>query len=178
MGQQVGGRTFVRTTAFKRKQDTPLGLLCDQIRCKGDLYGGGAVVNRFLTDRWTIVPEYALTHTGDPFGLRHEHEVKVGTFYVHPRGYSFSIQEDYFHQRGVSRGIQGFFLPAIVDTPVAASVFTTNVSFSYELPRKRGLLSLSVTNLTDRRYAFLADPLALDPRTPKLRAMLSMRVNF
>lgn len=172
--QEVGKHTFVRTTAFKRNRTTPVGSLCALFQCQGELYGGAMVLDRILTDQWTMVSNYSLSHANELFSVHHDHDMSIGIFCVDPHGYSFNIQEEYFHQRGFLKGIPGL----TDDVPVASAVFTTNVSFSYEFPRKRGLLSINVTNLLDRRYAFLADPLALDARVPKRQAALALQVNF
>jgi len=157
----------VRTTAFKRKQVLPIGELCDFLSCNNDFYGGGIVLNRMLTERWTFVPEYTFAHATDLFGLRHDHQGTLATYYVHPSGMSFKLREQYLHQRGQTS-----------DAASDVSVFTTSGSISYELPRKRGVLSLAFSNLTDRRYAFLADPLALGARVPRRQANLSLLVYF
>ena len=165
--QRLGRSTFVRTTAFKRKQVIPLAELCDFVSCNNDFYGGGIVLNQMLTDRWTFVPEYTVAHVTDIFGLRHDHEGSLATYYVHPSGITIRLREQYLHQRG-----QTF------DADSDVSVFTTGGAISYELPGKRGLLSLAFSNLTDRRYAFLADPLALGARVPRRQANLSLQVYF
>lgn len=171
--QEIGRSTFVRTTAFRRLESTPAGALCALVACRGQSDGGAVVLNRMLTDRWSFVSDFASTYATDPFSLRHEYDGTVGTYYVHPRGYSFSIREEYFRQRGLSRGVPGL----TADVPVAPGAFLTDAAVSYQFPRKHGLLSLSVTNLTGRRYAFLADPLALDQRIPRRQVALSLLVN-
>lgn len=165
--QPFGSRTFFRAMAFTRERLLAFGGFCDVVECQGRTTGGQAVLNQFLTDRWTVVPEYSQTRTSDYAGFRHDREINIGTFFVHPSGFSFGVTENHLHQRGYTG-----------ETPVDLSVFTTNASFSYELPNKRGLLSLTASNLTGRRYAFLADPLALDSRVPKRQATLSVRVYF
>jgi hypothetical protein len=86
---------------------------------------------------------------------------------VHPSGITLKLREQYLHQRGQTLG-----------GAADVSVFTTGGSISYELPHKRGLVSLAFSNLTDRRYAFLADPLALGARVPRRQANLSLQVYF
>ncbi len=165
--QRFGGRTFLRTLAYTRESETPLGSLCDLVNCAGRFHGARVVLNQFLTGRWTFVPEYSLTSARDLFGERRDHEAVAGLFYVSPRGFAFSMREHYFNQHGLT-----------VDAANDTSVFTTNAAFSYELPRRRGQLSLVVNNLTDRRYRYLADPLVLDPRVPRRQVTFIMRVNM
>jgi outer membrane receptor protein involved in Fe transport len=133
----------------------------------GNLYGASVTFNQFLTERWTLVPSYSLTHSSDTFGIRHDHEANLGFFYIHPRGIFVGVQGNYLNQHGIYIG-----------SPMSVSVFTTNVSLSYEFPRKIGLVSVRVNNLTDRRYSFLVDPLALDQRIPKRQILVLLRLNF
>ncbi len=165
--QRIGVNTFVRTTAFKRRQEIPLFELCEFVSCSNDFYGGGIVLDQMLTERWTVVPEYTVAHVTDLFGLRHDHEGTLATYYVHPSGVTLKLSEQYLHQRGQTQS-----------APSDVSVFTTGGSISYELPHKRGLLSLAASNLTDRRYTFLADPLSLDTRVPRRQVNLSLQVYF
>jgi tetratricopeptide (TPR) repeat protein/ferric-dicitrate binding protein FerR (iron transport regulator) len=170
--QRFAGRSFLRTTAYKRDRTIPtLGTLPSgdqgQVNFYGSQYGAEVTFNQFITERWTVVPAYSLTHDNDTFGIRHDHEANLGFFYVHPRGIFAGVQENYLNQHGVFN-----------NSPTSVGVFTTNVSLSYEFPRKLGLVSVRVNNLTDRRYSFLVDPLALDPRIPKRQVLVLLRFNF
>jgi len=170
--QRFSNRSFLRTTAFKRDRATPtLDTLpsgdIGRVDVCGDFYGAGTSFSHFLSERWTVVPDYALTHSRDFYGVRHDHEANLGLFYIHPRGFTIGVKENYLNQHGL-----------LGAEPTSVSVFTTNVSFSYEFPRKIGLLSLVVNNLTDRHYSYLADPLALDPRIPKRQIRALMRFYF
>ncbi|MEE8348854.1 MAG: TonB-dependent receptor [Acidobacteriota bacterium] len=159
-----GGKTFFRTLAFWRDRTIPLGQSEDAMDFEGDFYGGLFVLNQFVTDRLTFVTNYAITHDDNFFGLRHDHDVSLALLYIHPRGMTFRVEEEYLNQ---SR----FF--GVQDT---TEVWTTNLSLSYEMPQKLGLATLEVRNLLDRRYDFLADPLVLDPRVP--RRQLKFRLDF
>ena len=141
--------------------------LCGLVNCSGASHGGGVIVNRFLTSRWTLVPQYSLTHATDLFSSRQDHEGVLGAFYVHPAGWAFSIRQHYFHQSGRTG-----------DSATETSVFTTNATWGYNLPARRGQISLVANNITDRRYVFLADPLSLDSRVPRRQLSVIMRVNF
>lgn len=159
-----GGKTFVRTVTFWKDRTIPLGQGDDAMDFEGDIYGGRFVLNQFVTDRLTFVADYAMTHDANFFGLRHDHDLRVALFYIHPRGVSFRIEEEYLDQ---SR----FF--GVQDT---TNVWTTNANLSFEMPQKLGVASFAVQNLFDRRYNFMADPLALDPRVP--RRQLKFRLDF
>src|SRR4029079_9963505 len=131
--QPSGRNAFVRTTAFTRTQAIPLAELCAFVSCDNESYGGGIVLNQILNERWTFVPEYTIAHVTDIFGLRHDHEGSLATYYVHPSGMSLKLKEESLRQRGQT-----------LDAGSDVSVFTTSGSISYELPHKRGLLSLAV----------------------------------
>lgn len=170
--QHFGKRTFLRATGFKRDRTIPtLGTLPSGepaiVDFYGDFYGSTITLNQFITGRWTVVPEYDLTHAKDTFGIRHDHEGSVGMNYIHPRGLSLGVKENYLNQHGLL-GLE----------PTSVSVYTTDVSFSYEFPHKRALFTFKVANLFDERYSYLADPLALDSRIPKRQIFALMRFNF
>lgn len=170
--QRFSNKAFLRTWAFKRDRTIPtLGTTAagDPIieDFYGDFYGSTITLNQFITERWTIVPEYSLTHAMDTFGIRHDHEGSVAMYYVHPRGYSIGVKENYLHQHGL-----------LGPDPTSVIARTTDASVSYEFPRKRALFQLAVTNLTGRRYSYLADPLALDPRVPRRQFIALLRFNF
>ncbi len=170
--QKFGTRAFLRASAFQRERTYPVSVTLDngdlgREEAFGTFYGGAITLNQFLTGKWTFVPEYSINHSEDIYGVRHDHEGILGTYYIDPRGFSFGLQENYLNQHGISG-----------TTPVVVGVWTTNASFSYEFPRKRGLFSIQATNLTDRRYSYLADPLALDPRIPRLQIKALLRINF
>jgi tetratricopeptide (TPR) repeat protein len=159
-----GGKTFIRTLAFWKDRTVPLGGSGNSMDFEGNVYGGLFVLNQFVTDRLTFVTDYSITRDENFYGLRHDHDLRVSLFYIHPQGISFKIEEEYLDQ---SR----FFV--VQDT---TNVWTTNLSLSFEMPQKLGLAAFEVRNLFDRQYNFLADPLALDPRVP--RRQLKFRLDF
>lgn len=170
--QRLGRDSFLRTTTFKKARRIPfLDTLPsgDQGRAylDGSFYGGTMTLNQFITECWTVVPGYTLTHSRDLYGLRHDHEFNVEARYVGSRGLSFAVAENYLHQNGLVAG-----------DLTRTRVFTTHATIAYEFPRKTGLIALQVKNLTDRRYSFLVDPLALEPRVPRRQVSLLLRFNL
>lgn len=164
---------FFRASMFRRDRTTPItGELpsgdVGPVDFNGRFYGGSVVLNQWITRRLTVVPEYRLEHSEDLLGLRHDHEGLIGVYYVDPRRISANWQQRYLNQHGKLGG----------EPREGLSVWTSDFQVSYELPRKLGLIVLKVTNVFDRRYEFLADPLALDPRTPRRQASLAVRFNF
>ncbi|HEY2931729.1 MAG TPA: tetratricopeptide repeat protein [Acidobacteriota bacterium] len=191
--QSYQENSFLRVTAFTRKRVIPIydflpvtvapgvtGLASLPTTFNGRIYGGSIVLNQFLTDRLAFIPQYSVERSLELLGLRHDHEGRLGLFYVHPRGYSFELHQNYLYQFGFSlaSGRRGQPLATLRHFPGQVSAFTTDAAFSYEMPRKTGLISLRASNLFGRRYKFFADPLALDPRVPRRQVALLLRFNF
>ncbi|MBI3939851.1 MAG: FecR domain-containing protein [Acidobacteria bacterium] len=192
--QRYGKNAFVRATAHWRERETPiydfLNFACPddpRATCTLDLpanfvghfYGSGIVWNQFLTERLTFVPEYSLVRDEGLGFSRHDDLVRFGVFYVDPHRYAFEYRASYLNQRGIVLQAAGS-VPIALMKPSHSElgVWTTDVAFSYELARKKGLLSFKVLNLFDRRYQFLADPLSLDPRVPARQLSFLLRMNF
>ena len=154
-----GGRTFIRTSVFWKERIIPESTG----EIQADFYGGRFVVNQILTDTLTFVTDYSLVR--DLFSFRHDHDLRLGAFYIHPSGVFLGIEEEYLNQSDL--------LGQLNEEP---SVWTTNAFISYEMPDKLGLLTFEISNIFDREYVYLADPLALDPRVP--RRLFSVRLNF
>jgi tetratricopeptide (TPR) repeat protein len=163
--------SFFRGTAFYRDRSTP-------VLAEGDngfvpsttlnhFHGADVVWNQLLGDRLSLVPEYSLTRNEDVTSIRHEHDTSLKLFYISPRRYWFGVTENYIRQGGL-----------LGTTRVRANFATTDFGASYELPRKRGLISFSVINLFDHRFAILVDPFALDPRVPRRQFLGTIRFNI
>ena len=170
--QRIGRKSFIRTTAFRRDREipyaesNPLGMPQPEL-FEGDLYGAGVVWNQFVHRQVTFVTAYDFTQDEDLFSFRRNHEGSVSLYYINPRGLFFNASENFFQQNGVL----GVALPE-------TKVFTTDLGVSYQFPERRGLISFRVSNLFDRRYQFLVDPLALNQRIPKRQYEVSLSFNF
>ena len=123
--------------------------------------------DEILARQATLVAEYSFTSDEDPFASRRDHFGRASLYYVNPRGLFFQIHEEYLSQHAY-----------LGTEPFRANVFTTGLAIAYELPKKFGLLSLEVRNLFDRKYQFLVDPFALDPRIPRRQFIFSLGFNF
>lgn len=189
--QDLGDKTFLRATAFRRDRDTPAALFPEGnlavVQVGRDSYGGRLVLNRLLTDRFSFSTEYSFFRSedrmpvGDEFirgSLRRNHEARVSLFYIHPRGLFLEVSQNFLHQRGRVEGSfsEGRIIGGVETGPV--HVFNTDVSISYEFPEKIGLASFAVRNLFDDRDDFLIDPLAPDIRLPQLHFEFQLRLNF
>ena len=132
-----------------------MGFLEEQI-FEGKLYGAEVILNHSITPQLSFVASYEFSQDEDFFSFRREHELNTSLFYVHPQGFSLSVRENFFQQKGHLE----------IDLP-KTRVFTTDLSIKYEFPENIGALSLQISNLFDHRYQFLVDPLTLNQRIPK-----------
>jgi hypothetical protein len=169
--QRVGASAFFRGSAFYRDRETP-------VLAEGDLgfvpsttinhfHGADLVWNQLLGENWSLVPRYSIVRNEDVSSIRHEHDASLKLFYISPRRFWVGATENFIRQGG-----------ALGTRLVHADFATTDLSASYELSRKRGLISFSVVNLFDHRFAILVDPLALDPRVPKRQFLGTIRFNL
>ena len=179
--QEIGRKTFIRATASRRDRKIPYGVeLAVQTRLlfEGQLYRAGIEWDQFVGRQITFVTRYDFTQdeglapvdviserTLSPY--RRNHEGSVSLNYINPRGFFFNASQNFFKQNGVL----GVPLPE-------TEVFTTDLSVSYQFPERRGLVSFRISNLFDRRYQFLVDPLALNQRIPKRQYEISLSFNF
>jgi tetratricopeptide (TPR) repeat protein len=169
--QRFARSSFFRGTAYYRDRNTPVLVEGDTgfvpSTTLNHFHGADLVWNQMFGDQVSLVPAYSMSRAEDVISIRHEHDASVRLFYISPRRYWAGVTENYIRQGG-SMG------STLVDTSFA----TTDLSASYELPRKLGLITFSVTNLFDHRYTILVDPLALDPRVPRRKIAGFIRFNF
>lgn len=177
--QRIGEKIFLRVTGFFRDRTIPSGefrqidrfgrrfTFTEPTLFEGESFGGSAVWSQFLTDRLTIVGEYSLLDEDSQGLFRRDHQGRLSLFFVSSEGIFWRVQENYLSQDG-----------RLGSEPAEVRAFTTDASVSYELPEKFGLLSFTVRNLFDRRYRFLADPLALEFRPPRRQLEFFLRFNF
>jgi len=154
--QRFGSRSFFRSFAFWRDREIPTLNFEDlPADFRGKFYGGRLVLSQFLTDRFTLVGDYALNHSLDTSSVRHDHEFELALRWVHPLGIFLTAKENFLRQTG-----------QLGEYRTATKVPTTDLEAAYEFPDKIGLATFEVQNLFDRKYEFLVDPLALQPRVP------------
>ncbi len=166
--QRFGRRTFLRTYAYWRDRSLPsLDFSGTPIFFDGNLYGGRTALNQLLSEKLALSVDYSLTHSLDTLSLRHDNEVNVALSFVHPWGLFITAAEDFLRQTGQYGTFRNYI-----------KVYTTDLEVAYEFPRKIGRLSFVGTNLFDRKYAFLVDPLALQKRVPARRMEVRLSVNF
>lgn len=169
--QRFARSSFFRGSAYYRDRVTPVLVEGDAgfvpSTVLNHFHGADLVWNQLLGDQVSLVPAYSVSRAEDVNSIRHEHDASLRLFYISPRRFWVGVTENYIHQAGL-----------LGTTRVHANFGTTDVSGSWELPNKRGLISLSVTNLFNHRFALLVDPLALDPRVPQRQIVGLIRFNF
>ena len=179
--QRICESGFARATVFWRNRSIPtaedkevqVSGLSVPLRIpnvfKGNSYGGALAWNQFVLNELTLVPDYSFVFDEDPGSWRRDHNVNLSLNYVHPVGIFVLVRENYLNQRAQLRS---------ETEPFKVGVFTTDASVSYEMLGKIGLISFQVNNLFDKRYQFVVDPFALDPRIPRRQLLFSLSFNF
>ncbi len=169
--QRIYRSSFFRGSAYYRDRITPVLVDSDQgfiaSTTLNHFHGADLVWNQLLGDRFSLVPQYSVARNEDVSSIRHEHDASLRLFFISPRRFWFSVGENFIRQGGL-----------LGTTTVQTSFATTDLGASYELPHKRGLISFSVINLFDHRFAILVDPLALDPRVPRRQLQGTIRFNI
>ncbi len=169
--QRFSRSSFFRGSAYYRDRITPVldtsGPATVATTTLNHFHGADLAWNQLFGDNWSLVPQYSVTRAEDVNSIRHEHDASLQLFYFSPRRFWLGATENFIRQGGL-----------LGTTIVHANFGTTDLTASYELPRKRGLISFSVTNLFNHRFALLVDPLALDARVPRRQFIGTLRFNL
>jgi len=87
--------------------------------------------------------------SGGPFDSVETHRVPLSVSWFHPSGLAFKVKNSFVHQSGMFHDI------TLNDkTPGRSSFFIVDMSLSYRLPQRFGLISLGINNLFDDRIHF------------------------
>jgi hypothetical protein len=97
---------------------------------------------------------------------RHDNQLRVGLNYIHPLGIYAKVATRFLKQ--------SFSNTAVVGLP-ESSFALTDASVQYEFSRKRGLLTLSATNLFNRAFRAIIENLAVESPLPYRTVVLSLR---
>lgn len=162
------GRTFFGLRAFVRDTTVPLLLGPASFVPEADTEDLGAVgyVNVIVTRRVSLFGDNQLVRVDTNAFRRYDNLARVGFNVIHERGMFGRVTATHVTQR---------FGRTIVTGLPRESVPLVDGSVSYEFAGKRGLLSLSVFNLLDRRFATVVEGLAVNELLPRRRAFLSLR---
>jgi len=162
------GRTFFGVRTFVRDTTVPLLLASGGLVPEADTRDVGAVgyLNLIATRRVSVFGENQLVRVDTNAFRRVDNLARVGVNFIHERGV--------FGRLSVSHVTQRFGRTVVADLP-RESVPLIDGSVSYEFAGKRGLLSLVLFNLLDRRFATVVEGLAVNELLPRRRAFLSIR---
>jgi tetratricopeptide (TPR) repeat protein len=182
--QELGRRFFFSATAFHRERRT----FCAEGRpplygftWRSSLLSGlGLALNHLLGERTGLSFEYKFLTVRDreyrnvlqeifiPHRTRRDHEARLRLAWVHPSGWKANAEEAFVIQR----------LDSGYGEPSPSAFWVTNVALAWELPGKRGEVSLGAENLFDRRFQLLTRELVIEERLPVRRVVLALRVNL
>jgi outer membrane receptor for ferrienterochelin and colicin len=182
--QELGRSLFFSATAFHRERRN----FC--IEGRPPLYGFtwrssllsglGLALNHLLSERTGLSLEYnflairdreyqnLLQETFIPHRTRRDHEARLRLAWVHPVGLKMKAEEAFVIQR----------LGGGYGEPSPSAFWVTNLALAWEMPGKRGEVSLGAENLFDRRFRLLTRELVIEERLPVRRVILALRVNL
>jgi len=77
------------------------------------------------------------------------HSVPLGVHFIHPSGWSASLQATYYHQHGI-------VFPQGADDFVSGTsdFWLVDAGLSYRLPKRYGLITVGVKNLADKEFRY------------------------
>ena len=176
--QRLGTRTFTRVTWYRRPEHIPYAYEKDNHSEFVGTYEGvdrglSAAFERILSRRLTVTALYEFRHEDHLLVFDDERQGSVLVSYVAPTGLQIFLRENYLRQRGTFTEFDETY-----SGPFSTNVPTTDLSARWDLPRKRGFVGFSVTDVTENRYQFLRNPLSEEHRVPVREALLTFGVYF
>jgi tetratricopeptide (TPR) repeat protein len=158
---QITGNVSVGAEATKRNIDTPEFILkggrTEAKFDEQDEWFHRLYAYWMPADRWSVSAEavYDKYESDKPVDIEQPLEVKT---------ISFPLKVQYFHPAGYFGGVGVSYVDQNVDRSKLATLsdgddnFTvTDLSVGYRLPRRRGIISLSVQNLFDKEFDYQDD---------------------
>ncbi len=111
---------------------------------------------------------------GGPKGILNlkTHRLTPKLFFFHPSGFSARIQASYIDQKG------DFLSGPFGTTPDSDQFWVTDLSLSYRLPKRYGILSLEVRNLFDEQFNYLDTDIASPRYIPDQQVIARFTVAF
>ena len=176
--QRLGARTFARVTWYRRPEHIPYAYEQDNHSEFVGTYQGvdrglSAAFERILSRRFTVTALYEFRHEDHLLVFDDERQGSALVSYVAPTGLQIFLRESYLRQRGTFTEFDQTYTG-----PFSTNVPTTDLSVRWDFPRKRGFVAFSVTDLTQKRYQFLRNPLSEQHRVPAREALLTVGAYF
>lgn len=135
---------------------------------RGRTRGAEIALDQIVNLRTGFAARYRHLDVRDDFYAdldRREHLLALGVRWVDPSGYSAGVS-------GTWRKLD------FRSSRRNQSIFLADADLSYELPGKRGTVSLAVRNLFDRRFDWVVDQFIFTGRVPAREVALSVSLNF
>ena len=132
-----------------------------------------AAFERILGRRLTFTALYETRHQDHLLVYDDERQGSLLLSYVSPSGLQLFLRESYLRQRGLFTEFDETYTG-----PFATNAPTTDMRARWDWPRKRGFVALTITDLTQKRYEFLRNPLSEQFRVPVREAWLTVGVYF
>lgn len=134
-------------------------------------YLGSLTLNQILSPSWGLAVGAAIKKVDPNFNsLATENqdfsEVDAGITlsYLHPRGWQGSLRNYLIYQDVMGRDNHGYWL--------------ADISIGKALPNKQGLVNLEISNIFDRRFYYLREPVALEGFFPSRRILFKLALFF
>jgi outer membrane receptor protein involved in Fe transport len=184
--------TFFSLGAFHREVDSPTftatGGRAAKETINRNLTGGSLAVNQIIGRYFGVSANYLRFHVGQPGPDGTDDLVQLGLFFVHPTGFSANVGVSYVQQDLGSVKDDADTRRTCKREPMMRcrgprDFWLTNLTVSYEFPRKWGSLAIGVNNLTNQRFDLQRDPLGRDVSfvqglLPVRNYGVTLRVNF
>jgi hypothetical protein len=134
-------------------------------------YLGSLTLNQILSPSWGLAVGAAIKKVDPNFNsLATENqdfsEVDAGITlsYLHPDGWQGSLRNYLIYQDVMGRDNHSYWL--------------ADISLGKALPNKRGLVNLEISNIFDRRFYYLREPVALEAFFPSRRILFKVALFF
>ena len=166
--ERSGSRAFVAARAFVR--DTEVAHLVANSSflpdAKSKTTGTSAFLNWIVASRVSLFADNQFVHFSAEAFDRYDNLLRGGLNIIHERGIFVRLTGSYVTQR-------------FTNTPVTqlpdSGFALADLAVTYEFARKRGRVSLQVSNAFDEQFGIALEGLSVDALRPRRRAYASMR---
>jgi len=136
---------------------------------KGRMSGLELALNQLLWPGLGLEARYRYLDVEDeglPSADRWDHQASLGLSWVDPSGFSARLRQTFRHQDLKSEGRPD------------ESIWLTDARIAYELPGKRGKISLEARNIFDQKFNWMTDYFVTTGRVPGQELLLTVSLTF
>ncbi len=155
---------FYLTREYREKDEAG-----DETTYTGRLKGVSFEVNQLLPGGVAVEGLYRFTDGDDENydgGDRRDHYARAGARYLHPSGFSLFAAQIFKRQNFKEPGRKN------------ETIWVTDCGIGYELPGKRGLVSLAVGNVFNHRFDWVEDGFVFSGRAPARQIVFTTSFYF